>query len=53
MKKILGFFFLAIGIGVLLFVIYAFIRNRNGFVSPVPDSGDVKVIYITPGSASK
>ena len=48
MKK-LGFYLIAIGIGILLFVLYTLFIKDQGIISPVPDSQGVKVLYITPG----
>ncbi|MGB4965646.1 MAG: hypothetical protein WBO77_00860 [Microgenomates group bacterium] len=46
--KLLGYIFIAIGFGILVFVSYVFFTKDNGLVSPVPDAGGVKVIQLSP-----
>lgn len=46
--KTLGFIFIAIGLALLIFVVYSAIQKNNRMLSPVPDQEGVKVIYITP-----
>jgi len=45
-----GFVLLAVGLGVLAFIVYVIITQGGEISSPVPDQKGVKVIYITPGS---
>lgn len=48
--KNIGILLIAIGIGVLAFILYTlFFRNR-GIISPVPESQGIKILYITPGN---
>ena len=44
-----GYIFVAIGLALLLFVGYSYWKQRNQFVSPVPEDKGVKVIFVTPG----
>lgn len=47
--KNIGILLIAIGLGVLAFVLYTLFIKDRGIISPVPDSQGVKVLYITPG----
>lgn len=49
MKKI-GLVLVAIGLAILAFVIYVYIRQSQQLISPVPEGQGIKVIYITPGA---
>lgn len=46
--KIIGSILIAIGIALLLFVAFNFVKERNRTVSPVPEEKGVKVIFVTP-----
>jgi len=46
--KNLGMVLIAIGIALLLFILYNFINEKNKMVSPVPDDGGVRVIQLSP-----
>jgi len=48
--KRLGIVLIAIGIALLIFVLYNFIKERNKMASPIPEDKGVKVIFITPTS---
>lgn len=49
MKK-LGIVLIAVGIALLMFVSYNFIRARNKMASPIPEDKGVKVIFVTPAN---
>lgn len=49
MKKF-GYILVAMGLGILAFIVYSVVQKNNELVSPVPENNGVKVIYITPGS---
>lgn len=46
--KIIGTILIAVGIALLLFVVFNFIKERNRIVSPIPEEKGVKVIFVTP-----
>ncbi len=46
--KYLGLILIAIGIALLLFVGYNFLKERNKIASPIPEEKGVKVIFVTP-----
>lgn len=46
--KLLGYMFIAIGFGILVFIAYLFWNKNEALVSPVPDAGDIKVIQLSP-----
>ncbi len=46
--KYLGLILIAIGIALLLFVGYGFLKERNKIASPIPEEKGVKVIFVTP-----
>ncbi len=47
MKK-LGLVLIAIGIALLMFVFYNFVKEKNKIASPIPEDKGVKVIFVTP-----
>lgn len=47
--KHVGLAIIAVGLAVLAFGMYSYFQRSQEFISPVPDGGGVKVIYITPG----
>jgi len=49
MKKI-GLVLIALGIALLIFVAYNFIKDSNQVISPLPEKEGVKVILITPSN---
>ena len=46
--KRLGIVLIAIGIALLLFVLYNFVSEKNKMASPIPEDKGVKVIFVTP-----
>jgi len=46
--KRLGIVLIAIGIALLIFVLYNFIKEKNKMASPIPEDKGVKVIFVTP-----
>ena len=46
--KNVGIVFIAIGIALMLFVLYNFIQEKNRLISPIPSDKGVKVIFVTP-----
>jgi hypothetical protein len=46
--KNVGIVFVAIGIGLMLFVLYNFVKEKNRMASPIPEDKGVKVIFVTP-----
>lgn len=47
MKKV-GIILIGIGLALLSFVIFNFIKEKNKIVSPIPEEQGVKVIFVTP-----
>ena len=43
-----GIVLIAIGIALLVFISYNFIKEKNKMASPIPEDKGVKVIFITP-----
>ncbi len=46
--KNVGVFLIAVGLALMLFLGYSFIKNQNQLKSPLPEEGGVKVIFVTP-----
>ncbi|MFZ6035364.1 MAG: hypothetical protein ACOYUB_04460 [Patescibacteria group bacterium] len=46
--KRLGLVFIAVGLALLVFVLFNFFKERNKIASPIPDDQGVKVIFVTP-----
>ncbi len=46
--KRLGIVLIAIGIALLMFVLYNFVKEKNKMASPIPEDKGVKVIFVTP-----
>lgn len=46
--KQLGYLLIAVGLALLVFVLYSFFQNKNRLHSPIPEEKGVKVIFITP-----
>ena len=46
--KGLGIVLIAIGVAILIFVSYNFIKEKNKIASPIPEDKGVKVIFVTP-----
>jgi hypothetical protein len=47
MKKI-GLVLIAVGLALLVFVFYNFLKERSKMASPIPEEKGVKVIFVTP-----
>jgi len=48
--KRLGIILIAIGVALLMFVSYNFIKETNKLASPIPEDKGVKVIFVTPAN---
>lgn len=48
--KYLGLIMMAIGLSLLAFVFFNFLKEKNKVVSPIPEEKGVKVIFITPAN---
>jgi hypothetical protein len=46
--KNVGLILIAVGLALLAFVGYNFLRERNRVASPIPEDDGVKVIFVTP-----
>jgi len=46
--KYLGLALIGIGLALLLFVAFNFLKDKNKMVSPIPEEKGVKVIFVTP-----
>lgn len=46
--RVFGFVLVAVGLGLLAFVLYTFFNDSHKVLSPVPEQSGVKVIFITP-----
>ena len=46
--KGLGIVLIAMGIALLVFISYNFIKEKNKMTSPIPEDKGVKVIFVTP-----
>ncbi|MBI2051604.1 hypothetical protein HYT33_02465 [Candidatus Roizmanbacteria bacterium] len=46
--RIVGIILVSIGVALLLFVGFSYLKERNKTVSPIPEDRGVKVIFITP-----
>ena len=49
MKRV-GYILIAVGLAALAFSLFIYLRSSQDLISPVPESGGVKVIYVTPDS---
>lgn len=47
--KNFGLVLIAVGLALLIFVIFNFLKERTKMVSPLPEEEGVKVIFVTPG----
>jgi hypothetical protein len=43
-----GIVLIAVGIALLMFVSFNFIKEKNKIASPIPEDKGVKVIFVTP-----
>lgn len=46
--KIIGAILIGIGLALLLFILFNFLKEKNRIISPLPESKGVKVIFVTP-----
>ncbi len=46
--RIFGIVLLAIGVALLIFILFSFFREKNKLISPLPEENGVKVIFVTP-----
>lgn len=46
--KLVGIILIAIGLALLLFVVFNFLNENNKMASPIPEEKGVKVIFVTP-----
>jgi hypothetical protein len=46
--KSIGLVLIAIGVALLMFISFNFIKEKNKIASPIPEDKGVKVIFITP-----
>ncbi len=46
--KGLGIVLIAIGIALLMFVIFNFVKEKNKIASPIPEDKGVRIIFVTP-----
>lgn len=46
--KNLGVVLIAVGLGLLAFVLFNLLKDSNKIASPIPESSGVKVIFVTP-----
>jgi hypothetical protein len=49
MRRI-GYILITVGLALLVFAVYSYFTRNSGIVSPVPEDGGIKVIYLTPGA---
>lgn len=47
MKKV-GLILIGIGLALIFFVFFNFLKEKNKIVSPIPENEGVKVIFVTP-----
>ncbi len=46
--KIVGLILVSIGIALLIFIAYSFLKEQNKILSPIPEDKGIKVIFVTP-----
>jgi hypothetical protein len=46
--KIIGVILIGVGLAVMIFVFFNFIKEKNKTASPIPEEKGVKVIFVTP-----
>ena len=46
--KGLGYILISVGIALLIFVGYNFIKEKNKMASPIPEDKGVRIIFVTP-----
>ncbi|MBW7959886.1 hypothetical protein H3C65_00105 [Patescibacteria group bacterium] len=52
MKKV-GIALIMIGLALLIFFFFNFIKEKNKIISPIPEEQGVKVIFVTPRQEQK
>lgn len=46
--KTFGVILISIGVALILFIAYTFLREKNKMISPIPEDTGIKVIFVTP-----
>jgi len=46
--KMIGVILIGVGLAVMIFVLFNFIKEKNKTASPIPEEKGVKVIFVTP-----
>ena len=46
--KTVGIVLISIGLALILFIGYTFLREKNKVISPIPEDTGIKVIFVTP-----
>ncbi len=46
--KTFGIILISIGVALILFIAYTFLREKNKVISPIPENTGIKVIFVTP-----
>lgn len=46
--KLIGAVLISIGLALLFFVVFNYLKEKNRTVSPLPEDKGVKVIFVTP-----
>lgn len=46
--KFIGLILVAVGLALLLFVGYSYVKEKSKLHSPIPEERGVKVIFVTP-----
>lgn len=46
--KAVGIVLIAVGIALIIFISYGFIREKNTIISPIPENKGVRVIFVSP-----
>lgn len=48
--KIIGAVLIALGLALMVFLLFMYLGDRDKMVSPIPEERGVKVIFVTPQS---
>lgn len=46
--KIIGAIFIALGLALMVFLLFMYLGEKDKIVSPIPEEKGVKVIFVTP-----
>ncbi len=46
--KTVGIILISVGVALILFIAYTFLREKNKTISPIPEDTGIKVIFVTP-----